>query len=215
MGLCPAEQQHRDPGYAYQTSAGTVFADENGNVNTVSDQALTATNAVTVWQKDGLYTVNLLDRDGTLQMIQELSSSGTGSWAPPLPLVPDLGAVFGVPTDPTEATLFAVGLDETLNVLSLGPAGWVQTQVHQTGEEQYDFAAYRVQAIVLDANGTPVAGAQVTIGTQDLPVGCWTRRARSTSPRTPRPWSPRTSRARSPSASRPRNWTRHPGRAGL
>jgi hypothetical protein len=162
------------PGYAYQQSGATVFADENGNVNTVSDQALAATNAVTVWQKDGLYTVNLLDRDGTLQMIQELSNSGTGSWAPPLPLVPDLGAVFGVPTDPNEATLFAVGLDESLNVLSLGPAGWVQTQVHQAGEEQYDFAAYHVQAIVLDANGTPVAGAQVAIGTQDLPVGCWT-----------------------------------------
>ena len=162
------------PGYAFQQSGATVFADEHGNVNTVSDQALAAANAVTVWQNDGLYTVNLLDRDGTLQMIQELSSSGTGSWAPPLPLVPDLGAVFGVPTDPTEATLFAVGLDESLNVLSLGPAGRVQTQVHQTGEEQYDFAAYRVQAIVLDANGTPVAGAQVAIETQNLPVGCWT-----------------------------------------
>ena len=162
------------PGYAFQKSGATVFADEHGNVNTVSDQALAATNAVTVWQKDGLYTVNLLDRDGTLQMIQELSSSGTGSWAPPLPLVPDLGAVFGVPTDPTEATLFAVGLDESLNVLSLGPSGWVQTQVHQKSEEHYDFAAYRVQAIVQDANGVAVAGAQVAIGTQDLPVGCWT-----------------------------------------
>ena len=163
------------PGYAYQTSGGTVFADENGNVNTVSDQALAVSNAVTVWQQqDGLYTVNLLDRDGTLQMIQELSSSGTGSWAPPLPLVPDLGAVFGVPTDPSEATLFAVGLDENLSVLSLGPSGWVQTLVNQVGLEHDDFAAYRVQAIVSDANGTPVAGAQVAIGTQDLPVGCWT-----------------------------------------
>jgi hypothetical protein len=162
------------PGYAYQQSGATVFADEHGNVNTVSDQALAAANAVTVWQQDGLYTVNLLDRDGTLQMIQELSSSGTGSWAAPLPLVPDLGAVFGVPTDPNEATMFAVGLDETLSVLSLGPAGWVQTQVHQTSKDQYDFAAYRVQAIVQDANGVAVAGAQVAIGTQDLPVGCWT-----------------------------------------
>ena len=163
------------PGYAYQTSGGTVFADENGNVNTVSDQALAVSNAVTVWQQqDGLYTVNLLDKDGTLQMIQELSSAGTGSWAPPLPLVPDLGAVFGVPTDPSEATLFAVGLDENLRVLSLGPSGWVQTLVNQVGVEHDDFAAYRVQAIVTDANGTPVAGAQVAIGTQDLPVGCWT-----------------------------------------
>ncbi len=163
------------PGYAYQTSAGTVFADENGNVNTVSDQALAVSNAVTVWQQqDGLYTVNLLDKDGTLQMIQELSGGGTGSWAPPLPLVPDLAALYGVPTDPSEATLFAVGLDQNLRVLSLGPSGWVQTLVNQVGEEHNDFAAYRVQAIVTDANGTPVAGAQVAIATQDLPVGCWT-----------------------------------------
>jgi hypothetical protein len=160
------------PGYAFQTSSGTVFADEFGNVNTVADLALKASNAVTVWQQNGLYTVNLLDHDGTLQMIQETSSSGTGSWATPLPLVPDLAAIFGVPTDPAEATLFAVDLSGYLNVLSLGPAGWTQTQVHAPGEEKYDFAAYRVQASVLDTDGTAVPGAQVVI-TTDRPVGCW------------------------------------------
>lgn len=161
------------PGYAFQTASGTGFVDENGNYNTVTDVALAASNAVSVWQQNDLYTVNLLDSDGTLQMIQELSSAGTGSWATPIPLVPDLQAVFGVPTDPNQNTLFAVGLDETLSVLSLGPAGWTQTQVHQAGEELYDFSAYRVQGTVTDANGTAVMGAQVTIST-DRPVGAWT-----------------------------------------
>lgn len=161
------------PGYAYQTSKGTGFVDENGNDNLVADVALTATNAVSVWLQNGLYTVNLLDSDGTLQMIQELSSSGTGSWATPIPLVPDLQAVFGVPTDPNQNTLFAVGTDESLNVLSLGATGWTQTPVHQCAEELYDFAAYRVQGVVTDANGTAVPSAQVTIST-DRPVGAWT-----------------------------------------
>lgn len=162
------------PGYAYQTAKnGTGFVDENGNDNAVASSALKTTNAVSVWLQDGLYTVNLLDSDGTLQMIQELSSDGTGSWATPIPLVPDLQAVFGVPTDPNQNTLFAVGLDDYLRVLSLGPAGWTQSQVHQSGEELYDFSAYRVQGTVTDANGTAVPGAQVTIST-DRPVGGWT-----------------------------------------
>lgn len=161
------------PGYAFQTASGTGFVDENSNYNAVADVALKADNAVAVWRLNDLYTVNLLDSDGTLQMIQELSSSGTGSWATPIPLVPDLQAVFGVPTDPTESTLFAVGLDESLSVLSLGATGWTQTQVHQTGEEMYDFSAYRVQATVTDTNGTAVPGAQVTIAT-DRPVAAWT-----------------------------------------
>lgn len=161
------------PGYAFQTASGTGFVDQNGTYNTVADVALAASNAVAVWQLNDLYTVNLLDSDGTLQMIQELSSDGTGSWATPIPLVPDLQAVYGVPTDPNQNTLFAVGLDETLSVLSLGASGWTQTQVHQSGEELYDFSAYRVQGTVRDANGTAVMGAQVRIST-DRPVGAWT-----------------------------------------
>lgn len=168
----PASTTHF-PGYAFQTASGTGFVDENGNYNTVVDKALAASSAVAVWSQNGLYTVNVLDADGTLQMIQELSSDGTGSWATPIPLVPDLQAVYGVPTDPNQNTLFAVGLDETLSVLSLGSAGWTQTQVHQSSEELYDFSAYRVQGTVSDANGTPVMGAQIRIGT-DRPVGAWT-----------------------------------------
>ena len=161
------------PGYVFQTASGTGFVDENANYNTVADIALTATNAVAVWEQNGLYTANLLDKNGTLQMIQELSSAGTGSWATPIPLVPDLQAVFGVPTDPNENTLFAVGLDESLSVLSLGSTGWTQTPVHQISEEPYDFAAYHVQGTVTDANGTAVPGAQVKVST-DRPVSAWT-----------------------------------------
>jgi hypothetical protein len=168
-----AFQQKEDPQYGI--SAGTVFWDESGHQETLTDQATPGNNAVAVWLQDGLYTVNLLDGNGAVNLVQEISSSGTGSWAPALPLttIPKgFAAIYSVPTDPSEATMFAVGADETLSVLSLGSSGWTQTQVHQDGAQLLELDSYRVQAHVLDANGAPVGLASVQVST-DRPVGFW------------------------------------------
>ena len=163
------------PGYAVQQSSGTAFVDENGNYNQLWGTNTVTKNQATVWLQDGLYTVNLLDGNGAVNMVQETSSSGTGSWASALPLttIPrGFAMIFSVPTDPHEATMFAVGVDQSLSVLSLGTSGWTQTQVHQDGPKLQPIDSYRVQASVLDANGAGVGQAAVRVST-DRPVGFW------------------------------------------
>lgn len=163
------------PGYAVQQSTGTALVDENGNYNQLWDTNTVTQDQATVWLQDGLYTVNLLDSNGVVNMVQETSSSGTGSWASALPLttIPNgFATIFSVPTDPHEATMFAVGADETLSVLSLDTSGWTQTQVRQDGPQLQSIDSYRVQASVLDANGAGVGLASVQVST-DRPAGFW------------------------------------------
>ena len=175
------------PGYAFQrqadqnnpsVTAGTVFVDENGNDQIVSDQSSIGNNAVAVWLQDSLYTVNVLDPDGTLSTISQDGAANPPAWGASVPIVPNVAAVFGVPTDPNQATLFAIVPGETEGVQNLcaltqGPSGWTQTLIHQDGAELYDVSCYRVQVQVLDANGVPVLNGPVSV-TTDQPVGCWT-----------------------------------------
>ena len=163
------------PGYAVQQSTGTAFVDENGNYNQLWDTNSVSQDQATVWLQNGLYTVSLLDGNGAVNIVQELSGSGTGSWARPLPVttIPNgFATIYSVPTDPSEATMFAVGVDETLSVLSLGASGWTQTKVRQDGVQLFPIDSYRVQASVFDANGAGVGLASVQIST-DRPVGFW------------------------------------------
>ncbi|MGH3380161.1 MAG: hypothetical protein ACRDP6_36060 [Actinoallomurus sp.] len=175
------------PGYVIQrqadqnnpsVTAGTVFVDENGNDQIVSDQSSIGNNAVAVWLQDNLYTVNVLDPNGTLSTISQTGTGNPPAWGAAVPIVPNVAAVFGVPTDPNEATLFAIVPGETEGVQNLcaltqGPSGWTQTRLHQDGTELYEAPCYRVQVQVLDANGVPVLNGPVSV-TADQPVGCWT-----------------------------------------
>lgn len=160
------------PGYAFQQATGTVLVDEAGNVAQLWAQSKVGQNQAAVWLQNGLYTVNLLDINGILNIVQETSNQGTGTWAPALPVTPGLAAIYGVPTDPNESTLFAVGLDETLSVLTLDASGWTQTQVHQDGATLQEIGSYRIQASTLDSNGVGVAQGKVQIST-DRPIGFW------------------------------------------
>ena len=157
------------PGYAYQTATGTWFVPGDGRApQAVFDQPAQATNSVAVWTGD-LNVVNLLDSNGTLNTILETAAN---SWQAPIPVVPGksatvpgLAAIFGVPTDPTESTLFAIGLDKMLSVLTLDDSGWTQALVHQDYTDQNEIDSYRVQISVLDANDTLVAYTQAQIKT--------------------------------------------------
>jgi hypothetical protein len=176
------------PGYVFQAQNATWFAPEDGsNATSLADNPASAPNSVTVWLGD-LDVVNLLDDYGVLHTRLE---TATDSWAPSIPVLPGnasaanpiqpvnppstpagLKSIFGVPTDLTESTLFAIGLDNTLSVLTLDSSGWTQTLVRQDGTQQVEIDSYRVQVSVLDANGLPVPGASVQLGT-DRPVGFW------------------------------------------
>ena len=163
------------PGYAVQQTTGTALVDENGNYNQLWDTTGVSQAQATVWLQNGLYAVNLLDSNGAVHTVQETSNDGAGTWAPALPLTTLPGGfatIYSVPTDPTEATLFAVGVDTTLSVLSLDASGWTQTQVRQDGAQLAQIDSYRVHARVLDVNGAPVGLGTVQVGT-DRPVGFW------------------------------------------
>ena len=198
------------PGYAFQrqadqndpsVTAGTVFVDENGNDQIVSDQSSIGNNAVAVWLKDNLYTVNVLDPNGTLSTMSQTGAGSGPAWGQAVPIVPNVAAVFGVPTDPNQATLFAIVPGETEGVQNLcaltqGPSGWTQTLIHQDGAELYDISCYRVQVQVLDANGVPVLNCR-SAPPPTGPSAAGPRPARSPSTPAPRrPYMP-TPRARS------------------
>ncbi len=169
------------PGYAVQTATVTWFVPEDGtDPVSLTDNPAATSNSVAVWT-GALDVVNALDHDGTLNTVLEIAP---GSWQPAIPVVPGkstdqdgvavpgLAAIFGVPTDPTQSTLFAVGLDESLSVLTLDSSGWTQTLVRQEGTKQVEIDSYRVQIAVLDANNVPVPGAGVSV-LPDRPVGIW------------------------------------------
>lgn len=164
------------PGYAFQTSSGIGFSDLNGNYNTLAAHNSLTANQATVWLQDDLYTVNFLDSDGTVNTVQEISGADTGSWGMPVPVsTQDKGfvAIYGVPTDPSESTLFAVGADETLSALTLGSTGWTQSRIQQGGGATLASTdSYRVLVSVHDANGAAVPLAKVQVGTDRL-VGFW------------------------------------------
>lgn len=170
------------PGYAFQGNVPTVgegafFCDEQGNFTRVADAPEAGASTVAVWLQNDQYTVNLLDSNGVLQTIQQ---TAPGAFADPLPIAngipgsakPGLIAVYGVPTDPTQATLFGVGADETLSVLSLDAGGWTQTQVRQNDVVASAITAYRVTINVQDSNGMAVQYGQAQL-TTDRPVGLW------------------------------------------
>src|ERR1700760_1602770 len=164
------------PSYAYQTADETLFVTGDGSAQqSVFDQPALAANSVAVWTGDA-DVVNLLDANGALNTILQ---NPDNSWqAIPIvpgrttPDVPGLASIFGVPTDPTQSTLFAIGLDESLSVLSLDDSGWTQTLVRQDSAQQVEIGSYRVQITVLDANGVPLAWSQAQIST-DRPIGFW------------------------------------------
>jgi hypothetical protein len=169
------------PGYAVQTATVTWFVPEDGtDPVSLTDNPAATSNSVAVWT-GALDVVNALDHDGTLNTVLEIAP---GSWQPAIPVVPGksidqdgvavpgLAAIFGVPTDPTQSTLFAVGLDKSLSVLTLDSSGWTQTLVRQEATQQVEIDSYRVQIVVLDANNVPVPGAGVSV-LPDRPVGIW------------------------------------------
>ncbi len=128
---------------------------------------------VAAWRLDGAYTFTFLD-DGLARVVSEIPGTGAGiSWTAPIPLAGGFEKIYSLPADPAEATLFAVDVDQTLNVLTKDPVlGWTQTQVHQDGASIQSVTSWRVQITTLDANQVGVGFGQIRLST-DRPVGFW------------------------------------------
>jgi hypothetical protein len=170
------------PGYAYQQtenidygiSAGTVFFDESGHEQTLSDQATLGNNAVAIWLDNGLYTVNLLDPSDKLSTTAQYTGPSGPAWGVAVPIGVGLSAVFSVPTDPAESTLFAVDPGGVLNVLTKGATGWTQNVVHQDAASTIEVVSWRCQIGLYDANGANVGPSSGSVQlTTNLPIDIW------------------------------------------
>jgi len=164
------------PAILWQNENGIVgFQEETGAWNftgfTYGNPA--GDGQVAAWRLDGAYTFTFLD-DGLAQVVSEIPGTGAGiSWTAPIPLTGGFEKIYSLPADPAEATLFAVDVDQTLNVLTKDPVlGWTQTQVHQDGASLQSVTSWRVQITTLDANQVGVGFGQIRLST-DRPAGFW------------------------------------------
>jgi hypothetical protein len=167
------------PGYAYQMQSGDIFfstpeSDTLGDAGIGSAGSALGQDKVAVWQDGGLFGFAMLLGD-TVTVISEYGNPGDVPLdvTNPIPLQPDVTAVFSQPADATRGTLFVVLADATLNVLAKDPAaGWSLVPILQDGATLQELDTWRVQLSVTDANGAAVAGAQLDV-TADRPAGAW------------------------------------------
>ena len=166
-------------GYAYQVQSGDIFfstpeSDTLGDADIGSAGSALGQDKVAVWQDGGLFGFAMLLGD-TVTVISEYGNPGDVPLdvTDPIPLQPDVTAVFSQPADASQGTLFVVLADATLNVLAKDPAaGWSLVPVIQDGATLQELDTWRVQLSITDANGAAVAGAQVSV-TTDRPAGAW------------------------------------------
>ena len=164
------------PAILWQNENGIVgFQDETGawNFTSFTYGSPAGDGQVAAWKLNGAYTFTFLN-DGLAQVVSEIPGTGAGiSWTAPIPLAGGFEKIYSLPTDPTQATLFAVDVDQTLNVLTKDPAtGWTQNVVHRDAAGLQPVTSWQTLISVLDANNTAVAGGQVQMAV-DRPVGLW------------------------------------------
>jgi hypothetical protein len=164
------------PAILWQNENGIVgFQDETGALNftdfTYGNPA--GDGQVAAWKLNGAYTFTFLD-DGLAQVVSQIPGTGSGiSWTAPIPLAGGFEKIYSLPSDPAESTLFAVDLDQTLNVLTKDPVtGWTQNVVHQDGASLQSVTSWQAQITAFDASGVGVGAGQIRLGT-DRPVGFW------------------------------------------
>ena len=184
MGWPPsgdAGQYWDSPGYAYQDSSGDIWfarsASNTVGLNSIgSSGAAVGPDTSAVWQNQGLFSFAMLFGDtSTVNVTTEYGDPAAQApgLAGPIPLQPVVHAVFGQPADTAQGTLFVVLADATLNVLAKNlVAGWSLVPVQQDTASVQELDAWRVQLSVTDANGVPVADAQLGV-TADRPTGTW------------------------------------------
>ena len=136
---------------------------------------------------DGIGSVAVLAPDTSttsptslLTIVEGYNTVSAPEFNTPIPIDNAFQAVFGVPGDPAASTLFAIGANLTLWVLTRDPNAtapglsgvWTSTQIVQAGVSAQELTNWRTQITVTDANGIGVAGAQVQV-TPDRTVGVW------------------------------------------
>ncbi len=172
-----AKQGQTQPDVVFQTSDGALYySDSDGDSVAVAvDYGDTpGPGRAAVWRDEDLYSFAFLDTSGLVNILAQYHDTPTSTqFTDPIPLQGGIHAIYGQPSDPTQATLFVVDVDLTLNILAKDTTGaWSYLPVHQDGATLQEVTSWRVQLLVQDANTTPIGGAQVRLGA-DQTIGCW------------------------------------------
>ncbi|MET0695543.1 MAG: hypothetical protein ABWY56_16530 [Propionibacteriaceae bacterium] len=172
----PSVANQAVPDVVFQDSAGGLYL-ANGSTVTSVQVDLGDTPGVghaAAWDDDGTYSFAYLNVDGLISIITGYEENGVETFTAPIPLQPGFQRIYAQPADPSQGTIFAVGADDSLNILTRNPisGSWQLLPVHQDGETLTEVASWRVQISVLDANGSGVAGGQVQL-TSDQLIGVW------------------------------------------
>jgi hypothetical protein len=154
------------------------FVDETGaQANLYNSAGGVGEGQVATWELDGQYTFAILDESkankGTVDVVSQFGSGGDSGFTLPIPLITGISSIYGLPTDPAEATLFAVDLDDGLSVLTKSAAGgWSQNVVHQDAATSQEVTSWRCQITMADTNQCGVSQGSVQLST-DQPVALW------------------------------------------
>jgi hypothetical protein len=154
------------------------FVDETGaQANLYNSAGGVGDGQIATWELDGEYTFAILDESkankGTVDVVSQFGSGGDSGFTLPIPLITGISSIYGLPTDPAEATLFAVDLDDGLSVLTKSAAGgWSQNVVHQDAATSQEVTSWRCQITMSDTNQCGVSQGSVQLST-DQPVALW------------------------------------------
>lgn len=150
------------PAVVWQTPSGTInFQDETGQQTAVYAGGSTGVGQIAAWLLDGLYTFSVVD-NATVNVVSQIAPNPDPAYTATIPVAAGIESIYSLPTDPTQATLFAVNSDSTLSVLTKDPTlGWTQTQVHQDSAELQEVESWRVQLTVLALSETDHSQASV------------------------------------------------------
>jgi len=163
-----------NPNAVYQDTGGVLYYTVAGQpypLNATYGETL-ETNQTAVWLNGGLYSFAFL-ADGVVSVIAEYGDPQIPQFTDPIPLTAGFTQIYGLPSDPSEATLFAVDADSTLSVLTKSPTlGWSAVPILQDGATLQQLSTWRVQVSVLDANSSRVSGASVSVSA-DREIGVW------------------------------------------
>lgn len=172
-----AEQGQAQPDVVFQTSDGALYysaADGESLAVAVDYGDTPGPGRAAVWREEDLYSFSFLDTNGLVNILAQYHDTPTSTqFTDPIPLQGGIHAIYGQPSDPTQATLFVVDVGLALNVLAKDATGvWSYLPIHQDGATLQQVTSWRVQLLVQDANTTPIGGAQVRLSA-DQTIGCW------------------------------------------
>jgi hypothetical protein len=117
---------------------------------------------------DTLIRFFAVDPDGTMWILNQLdwNSDGTPDWAPFFPLDVNVSFLSTPPDIQDDATLLAIGADQTLHVLTQDATTQLWTRnliLSPNPDTPLELVRYRTELLLSDSNGTPMPGSQVTL----------------------------------------------------